>query len=223
MLIAAIGTAFLISSADATTIDLYEYALNIDGDTYFPFMGDALPASVDATGFDETSGLGDIVITLPSAGAHQVLAFFDHEIDETTNTFFNESGEAVGSAASGQSWEIDEPGYIFGDIYDNFLMASLDGTNGVPAGWEDDVSMAMGWDFSLFSGQIATITFSLGTMVPDADFYLIHSDPDSLFASESAQSIYLSSRLAIVPEPGTLWLLGSGLLLMFSLRRERRA
>lgn len=223
MLIAAIGITFLISSADATTIDLFEYGLNINGNTYFPFMGDTLPGSVDASGFDETSGLGEIVITLASAGDHQVLAFFDHEIDETTNTFFNESGQAVGVAAAGQSWEIDEPGYVFGDIYDNFLLASLDNDNAVPAGWEDDVSMALGWDFSLFAGQMAIITFSLGTFVPDAGFYLIHSDSESLRASESAQSIYLSSRLAVVPEPGTLWLLGSGLLLMFSLRRERKA
>lgn len=217
ILLAAIGATFLFSSAGATTINLYEYGLNIDGTTIFPFLGDALPGTVDITGFDESTGLGQIAISVDTAGSHNILAFFDHEIDEAINTFFNESGQAVGSAPAGLSWEIDEPGYLFGDIYDNFLAGSLDGSNGVPAGSEDDVSMAMGWSFSLSSGQTATILLNLGTLAPGADFYLAQYDPDS------DAGIYLSSQLSVVPEPATLVLFGSGILLMFSFRRERRA
>ena len=61
-----------------------------------------------------------------------------------------------------------------------------------------DVSMAMGWNFTLANElYIATVDFILSDTAPSSDFYLIHNDP------EGAYSIYLSSQLTLVPEPGT--------------------
>ena len=115
----------------------------------------------------------------------------------------------------GQSWEIDEPGYVYGDIYDNLLSGILDNTNGVPVGFEDDVSMAMAWDFILGVNQEAVIEFVLSsssTSSAPSGFYLAQTDPDS------SETIYFSSTLEIsqpgfvIPEPSTMILFGVGLL-----------
>lgn len=217
---------FGASVAGAVTIDLAEWAVKVDGTVYNVTSGDTLPGNVNAAGFDGATGLGTLQVTLGGAGSHFVALFVDHEIDESTNTFFNEFGAAVGSPAAGQSWEIDEPGYAFGDIYTNFEAGALDNTNGVPAGSEDDVSMALGWAFVLNSGESATLRFLLGTTAP-AGFYLRQVDPDS--AAAAPASLYFSSDLRIgggggggvIPEPGTMVLLGSGLLGLAGWRRRR--
>jgi len=87
------------------------------------------------------------------------------------------------------------------------VAGTLDGTNGVPAGSEDDVAMAMAWDFALNAGETAYISFLISDALPAGGFYLTQSDPDSLAA------IHLSSGLSIrqggqAPEPATLALVG---------------
>ncbi len=209
----------------AASIALFDYGFNIDGtvsermfsgDPLDPF--DPIPAQVDIGGFNESTGLGAITATITGVGAHTFDVFFDHEIDEPINTYFNENGSASGAAAAGQSWEIDEPGYIFGDIFTNFLGSTLDNGNGVPSGLEDDVSMAMGWDFNLGVDETAIISLFLSEIAPTSGFYLVHSDPDS------SASIFLSSTLRIigVPEPSLIWLLVTGLL-GFSIRHKARS
>jgi hypothetical protein len=71
------------------------------------------------------------------------------------------------------------------------------------------------------SGEVATVKFATKTTRPAGGFYLVQTDPDS------ASSIYFSSDLDInggggpvIPEPGTLTLLGLGLAV--AARRLRR-
>ncbi len=147
-------------TASAVTINLFDFAFNLDGDI------SASPAGSNMAGFDTGTGLGTITVQIGTAGVHKFIAFFDHEIDEPVNTFFNEFGSVNGAPAAGQSWEIDEPGYVLGDIFTNFSTGTLDDTNGVPSPLVDDVSMALGWDLLLASNQIATINLSVSTSAP---------------------------------------------------------
>jgi len=195
----------------AADIALFDYGFNIDGTVSMPSQGDPVPVEVDLSGFDAVTGLGAIGVTMTGAGgAHSFDAFFDHEIDEAINTFFNETGAANGTALAGQSWEIDEPGAADGDIFLNFENSALD--NGIGTSvfgdtvFPDDVSMAMGWDFSLVAGETALIELVLSEMAPASGFFLSHSDP------ASNATIYLSSSLTAIPVPAAAWLFGSGLL-----------
>jgi len=221
--------AFGFPGVHAATIDLFDWGFNIDGTTYcdwgpcdFDSAGPGvLPGSVNTGGFDFMTGLGTLSVAISGTGAHNIDLFVDHEIDESLNTFFNEFGTTSGSVSAGQSWEIDEPGYVFGDIFDNFGLSALDNSNGVPAGSDDDVSMAMGWDFALAAGETAMIDFLLSD-TSGSGFNLIQTDPDSI------ASIFFSSALSIdgsgpqpIPEPGTILLLGSGLIGLAGYGRKR--
>jgi hypothetical protein len=208
------------TNASADTF-LFDWALNLNGTVYV--TGDALPANVNAAGFDFTTGLGTLTIQYTAAVAENVFlgAFFDHEIDESINTFFNEVGTVSGAAGAGQSWEIDEPGFVFGDIYTHILAGSLDSTIG--SATPDDVSMAMGWVFAAAAGDTVGATFLLSTNPPASTFYLRHYDPDSDLAVYLSGSPTIGPEI-VIPEPGSVVLLATAAALtILAVRRRRTA
>ena len=129
-------------------------------------------------------------------------SFFDADIDEPINSYVNEFGEVIGSPGEGatdgdpDSWEIDEPGFVFGDIFDNLLLGSLDNSNALPEGSPDDVSMALGFQFTIGTlnpSDTATVTIFISE---DGDFLgsfaLVQRDTDS------ETTITLSGQAAVV-------------------------
>jgi hypothetical protein len=187
--------------------ELFDWAYLIDGTTYEQVLGDSMPVE----GTLNAAGLGTLSWETNMAGTHTFIAFFDHQFDPATNTYYNEFGSAMGTPATGQSWEIDEPGWVFGDIYGNTLAGSLDTTNAVPWDSPDDVSWALGWDFALSDGDTVVISLLLSDITPNSGFYLSHTDP------ESSETIYFSSSLSVstpavpIPEPATFLLMTAGL------------
>ena len=205
----------------AATIDLDYWAFNIDNTIT------ESPAFKSSNG----QGLGTLEWSTTVAGDHFFLAYFDHEINESVNTNFNEFGSAnnIGVLASGQSWEIDAPywtdssgGFGGGDVYANFTHNTLDKL--IQNTDDGDVSMAMGWGFTLNEGEKATITLSLVDVLPEpfSSFYLEHYEPVDL---NSKESVFFYGDLIItssqIPEPGPLFLMGTGLLLFCGLTRKK--
>ncbi|MGA1840045.1 MAG: hypothetical protein ACMUIU_05405 [bacterium] len=185
--------AFGISRAIAATT-LNEGIININGTIYYALL-DPFPEYFDDSAFDWMAGLGTITINYKpgEAGDYYIISFFDHEIDKLINTYFNEYGKTTGTPDARESWEIDEPGFTFGDIYDNLLGGTLDNTNNIPLGSEDDVSMAIGWEFSLAKNEMVALSLTLEETPPSSGFYLSHTDPNSDY------SLYFSSSLDIIP------------------------
>jgi PEP-CTERM motif len=220
---AAITLFALSQSAGAVEVELYDWGFNIDGSTYCNIGpcdnagGGTLPASVNASAFDFGTGFGSLVVTIDGAGSHSVDFFADIDIDAAINTYFNEIAVTGGALAAGESYEIDEPGYVFGDIWSNFLDDALDNSNGLLT--PEDVSAAFGWDFVLDADEVATIQFLVSDVMPTSGFFIAQTDPDSDY------TLYLTSSLQIegggggVPEPGTVVLIGIGLLGLAGVRR----
>ncbi len=81
----------------------------------------------------------------------------DPEIDEETNTFFNEYGSTNGvpglQGYDASEWQIDEPGFETGTLLKNLFMGALSGSNAVPPNAPNDVALSLG--------------FSLGNLNPN--------------------------------------------------------
>lgn len=114
------------------------------------------------------------------------IVFLDADVDRAANTFFNEFGElsslslppgAPAGAIAATSWEIDEPGFLFGDIAPHVLTGTLDNSNAVPAAAPNDVSLALGFQYgTLTPGAAFTGTFFIS---PTAINGLKQTDPNS--------------------------------------------
>ncbi len=175
-------------------------------------------------GWTFTNGTGSTL------NAVQFLLFLDADIDRDLNTFFNEYGTFIslglppgspGGAIAASTWEIDEPGFVFGNIYNNLLAGTLDNTNGVPSSAPDDVSLALG--------------FSIGTLAPGSSFTitmrtsltniggLSQTDPGSgnqFFLNGYAETA--GAPTETVPEPTTAGLIAIGILALAVTRARSR-
>ena len=142
-------------------------------------------ANFDADGFGSFGWQFTHTTGAPLTGLRLVV-FLDADIDRSLNTFFNEYGTLValslppgapaGSLAP-SAWEIDEPGFLFGDITQHLVTGSLDNTNGVPSGAPEDVSLALGFQFgTLAPGASLTASFLISQTEVGG---LSQTDPDS--------------------------------------------
>ena len=217
--------AFGVSGVSATAL-LDDWAFNVDGATYQDGLGDTMPT----TGALDSQGLGTLAWTTSVAGSHSFIAFFDHEISEVTTTWFNEYGDTANIPDVGQSWEIDEPGWSFGNIYEHVIgwngtdysgTIGLDNTNSVPSTNPDDVSWAIGWNFVLAADETGTITLVLADTAPTSGFYLTQTDVTTLETIYYFSTLEITGGPAPIPEPCTMLLVGTGLVGLFGLGRNK--
>jgi hypothetical protein len=156
--------------------------------------------------------------------------FLDLDIDRDDNTFFNEYGEFISflqpfnaplNSIAFSAWEIDEPGYVFGNIYTNSLNGTPDNTNALPAsGSPDDVSHALLFQVAqLALGQTFTAT---GTISLTDAAGLAQIDPDSnvtLYINGFATLSPTSQNE--VPEPLPAALVAASLALIYRRSKTR--
>jgi hypothetical protein len=204
---------------------LFDWGFNVSGAVY-TFAGPPLPSSIDASGFNFNTGLGNVKISFtPGApGNYFIDAFFDHDLQ---SLFGNEIGTVTGTAAAGQTWQIDEPGAgaLSGDghVIANFFTDGFDNTNHIASNPPFDAALGMGFHFALTAGQTAAVAFSVTATPPPTGFYLSQIDPN-----DPTNRISLSGNLDIsgggqptTPEPSSVAMVVLGAALMLSRRRLR--
>ena len=233
----ALGFIGFVALPAARADSLQSVLFNFDGSQFNSAAYSTAPG-VNVGGFDSTTGLGTITITVTAPGAHQYDVFFDNNL---VLPLFNEFGTNVGTPASGQTWEIGDSlvSSIYGDVQaggalsntnmhpgqtDNFL-GGCDVT--VDPTCNGDASMAMGFQFTVPATEQAVITLNFSGTAPGG-FYLQQTHPGD--ATNSAPlNLFFDGNVAIgaagpppVPEPSSLLLMGTGLpLASFASKRRQ--
>jgi hypothetical protein len=230
--------AVQMSNVSAGPIGIYEYSAFLNssslgatslqdtqiGAGYNDFGGAGLSLSFQNN--LNANNLGTVTWTIQNTtGADlQNVSFFgflDAEINEPTNTFFNETGDAsgltLGSGAgdsAADSWEINDP--FASNIFNDVLDGNLANTNGL-SGTLSDVSMALGFDVgTLLAGEILTATFEISSQDNGG---LLHTD------SGTSDLYYWNGILSTgfatqVPAPQTLLLMIAGFAGFYAARRK---
>ena len=185
---------------------IQDIAINLDGTSYC-YSGDLCAndtlnftgagALTGAPGVTSTSnllnsGLGTITITLDNTSGSAVTEFADTYVFDpaAAAVFFDQYGIVNGTAAAGQSYQIDVPdptAYDYnpadtnhiGTIYTNTLLNTYSNSNQVPgtasnysgtcstgSDCDDQVTMGLGLSFSLAADSEETITLDLSSTNP---------------------------------------------------------
>lgn len=211
-----------LASAATLTLSSQELFLYRDG-SFLEFFNPASPEYFDLLDSDNFGSYG-WTITNNSTDTYtnlHFIYFLDPEWDLFLNLASNEYAEFLGfglptgaptGAIAFTSWEIDEPGYVFGDIYDNVsFFGQLDDFNAVPSSAPDDVSMAFLWVLpSLGPQETATLTIQHLTAATNG---IAHYDPDSGSGAQLFVNGYLEYFPVSgpeVPEPSTFFTLAAG-------------
>jgi hypothetical protein len=238
---------FCIAATPAFSNELQDWEFNVNGTDYYPALGDTFASvpGLNSSGFSSTTGLGTFTLTFnPGAGSYYVGAWF---FDPVGVPFYNEYGVVNGSAASGQSYQIDVPDYDSdsnhtGTIIGNLESGALGNTNYIPgttdnylndcsagSSCNDVVSMALGFNFTLTGGQEEVITLSLSSTNPGG-FNLEDIHPVDGNNSAAAEVFLSGSAISggpppppTIPEPASCALVATGIAGVAIAMRKRLA
>jgi hypothetical protein len=202
------------------------------------------------------TGLGSVSLTYNpgSAGTFNVGLWLFEELVPAVGG--DEYGATGGTPATGQTWQVDVPDYDYNSSDPNFggLPAGAGTIVGNTAGstlanfnyltgntsqfsfncsgsttCNDYTSMAMGFNFTLASGQEEVMNFNVSTTVPTSGFYLEQIAPVDAGNATEVDYYYTANASTQpiggggVPEPGTAVLLGSAMAGILGLAIWRRA
>lgn len=216
ILLAALGLAAPVAQA-APLLSWVElgFKSSIDGTVYDnPYGSWPPPGAVFSADF-LTTGLGTVTYTFNAPGIHYVAGFFDYQFVEEAvgNGFFDEWGHGSLSLP-GLSGTLDDPwdgsSYAQFGAYDD--THPFDNVTHLPnAATLGNVAVALGYTFLLDPGDPGRkVIFTVGMSGPREDYVFHVDDP-------SGEQVFFSLRTEevgggpVIPEPGTLTLLGLGL------------
>lgn len=221
--------AFITSTEIATTDPAGTGNASLEDDRIGgPGANEFGSAGLDVVFTDNLNGdnLGTVTWEVTNNGAGPLtdvvfFGFLDADLgtafDDEYGTFISVPGTGPGDSAP-DTWEIDEPGFVFGDIFFNLLDGFLDETNGVPQGSEDDTSLALGFGIgTLGVGDTILATFttssdsSLGGLSQTDNPPPGQAPAGTFFFNATAQVIPAGSGPG-VPAPPILLLFLSGLM-----------
>ncbi len=155
----------------------------------------------------------------------KLFGFLDADINRDLNTFFNEYGFFLGlslpatapaGAIAASSWQIDEPGFVFGTILNDLAAGSLQNANFVSSATPDDVSLALGFQIGFLApGQMATLTLQISP-TDIAGLQQLDPDSNSSFYLNGYGTTGPAGPASDTPEPGTwaLCAMGVGVILL---------
>jgi hypothetical protein len=231
------GLIILISSMSvgAVPLDIAQFSLfsSIEGtvkqDDQLGFLGPAINnteesgLSVTFVNNLDSNNLGSVTWELVNNSGSDIASsslfgFLDAEIG--VGSYWNEYGNTFGDVDTYFNyWEIDEPGYVFGDIYDNLNSGSLDNTNSVDSISADDVSFALGFDIdNWLAGESIFASFTLSDSQNGLLAGIQQTDIDLVDANTFYFSGSIQREIAQVDEPSSIALLIIGLLSLIRAR-----
>jgi len=229
----ALAAAFAITpTALADAPKLQDFTIATDSGVNFYDPGTTAPG-LDLSVYNTSTGLGTITFTDTTLGSDTFAIWWDEEVGVP---FYNEFGSTGGTLTDpNESWEIGDAyaSSIYGDAsYDALLNKNLlAGTTSnylgtcVGSDCNGDASTALGYDYSLTSGEEEVITLTVSQSAPSSGFYLQQTNPQEdcnaqgldctsgdVYFSLSAEEEAIGSGPSPTPEPSTWLLLGTGLL-----------
>lgn len=223
-LMLALVVAPALAHADSWV--LWDWSAYIDGATFNP---PALPASVNSSGFDFSTGLGSLVFSF-DPGSHAAGVYLAQYFEATASPgdLTNGYATAIGGIPTGLSYQLGWPGGASPTVYENFAANALPNTNTVgtysaPPAACCDVAMAVIQALIVPVGSEGTITFNVSTTAPASGFYLQQTNNDW------GANVYLTTTANIstigAPEPGptVLYLLFGASAAWAARRRMRRS
>jgi hypothetical protein len=183
----------------------------------------------------DASGTYTIKLTASTSGTYNVTGYFDVEL---SIPFFNEYANVDGTAATGQSYEIENPNTS--SIYNDALTNTLNNTNAIPMGTDNengtgtnsDVAFAMNFSENLSAGETETVTFTISQSNPGGfNIEQVHpvdgentTQTVAYFSgTESASSPCITNcgpPPPPTPEPNSLLLLATSLCGLLGLRKK---
>jgi hypothetical protein len=183
----------------------------------------AIPASVNTSAFNFSTGIGSVTFSFTTPGAHDAAwyewPYYDSGFGDTIDAY----GNGVGSAPAGLTWEMADGNTapLWTDFYGNALTSSSSATTySAPPAVCCDVQLAEVFGFTANPNvSIATVTFTMSAAAPSSGFYLQTTDNDS------ATSLYMTSSFSetdntgnTAPEPASLLTIVGGLALLSAAR-----